>query len=263
MEVQIIILAIAGFVAGFIGSEVGSGALITLPILLFMGLPPALAIGTNILSAWIINVVAALDYCCKKKIRYDIIVHLAPVALAGSLFGSYAIAELDPVTANQVVTFLFVAIFIFLLTTLRNPTFGLKGNHKEFSLTKKILAVPLVFLLGVYGGFFTVAITTLVVMFLITFLKQNFMQATGEAVFITAILLFGSLMMFISKDLVNYQLAIPLAITSGLGAHFGAKVALTFGSRWLRGMTMGIVFLIIGKLAFDSYQMGCILIYCA
>ena len=41
------LLILAGFIAGFINTMAGGGSLLTLPLLIFMGLPPAMANGTN------------------------------------------------------------------------------------------------------------------------------------------------------------------------------------------------------------------------
>ena len=48
----------AGFVAGFINTLAGSGSLVTLPVLIFLGLPPTVANGTNRVAILMQNVVA-------------------------------------------------------------------------------------------------------------------------------------------------------------------------------------------------------------
>ena len=44
---QALFLVLVGVVAGFINTVAGGGSLLTLPILIFLGLPPAMANGTN------------------------------------------------------------------------------------------------------------------------------------------------------------------------------------------------------------------------
>ena len=42
---DILLMSLVGLIGGFVGSQAGAGSLITLPALLFLGLPPALAVG--------------------------------------------------------------------------------------------------------------------------------------------------------------------------------------------------------------------------
>jgi len=47
MEWELILLAIVGVVTGVINTLAGGGSLLTLPMLIFLGLPPSVANGTN------------------------------------------------------------------------------------------------------------------------------------------------------------------------------------------------------------------------
>ncbi len=47
MEIELFFLALVGFVAGVINIMAGGGSLLTLPMLIFLGLPPAIANGTE------------------------------------------------------------------------------------------------------------------------------------------------------------------------------------------------------------------------
>ena len=44
---EIFILVMSGFIAGVVNTLAGGGSLLTLPILIFLGLPPSVANGTN------------------------------------------------------------------------------------------------------------------------------------------------------------------------------------------------------------------------
>ena len=44
---KIILITVTGFVSGFLNTMAGGGSLIALPVLIFLGLPPAVANGTN------------------------------------------------------------------------------------------------------------------------------------------------------------------------------------------------------------------------
>lgn len=253
---ETIFLIIAGFVGGFIGSEVGAGALITLPALLFLGLPPAAAVATNALSAWLINAVAAYDYWRSKKVRYDIVLHLAPTALAGAIIGSELIMRIDQKTASAIVAVLFIFVFLVLLAILRTGKAGLRSGSANFSGPRKLLAAAFSFGLGVYGGFFAVGVTTLIVMMMVYVLRRDFIEGAADAIWISAIFLLGALITFSVSGLVNYTLAIPLALGSVVGAHIGARTAVHRGNHWLKGLVVVIVLVVVVKLGYQVMDSG-------
>lgn len=251
-----IILLFAGFAGGFIGSEVGAGALITLPVLLFLGLPPATAIATNVLSAWLINAVAAYDYWRTHKVQQRIVWHLAPIALIGAIVGAELIIHLDQRTASAIIAVLFTFVFLVLFALLKHGTAGLQAGSNSFSKARKLLAAAFAFGLGVYGGFFAVGVTTLFVIMIVYVLRRDFVQAAADSVWISSVFLLGSLITFGMNGLIEYRLAIPLALGSVIGAHVGAQAAVKFGNRWLKGLVMVIVILVVAKLAYQFVDGG-------
>ncbi len=56
----------AGFVAGFINTLAGSGSLVTLPVLIFLGLPANVANGTNRVAILLQNVVGVSSFSQQK-----------------------------------------------------------------------------------------------------------------------------------------------------------------------------------------------------
>ncbi|MEZ4528710.1 MAG: TSUP family transporter [Desulfobacterales bacterium] len=64
----IILLFVTGLAAGFVDSIAGGGGLITLPVLLSVGLPPQLALGTNKLQGSFGTLSAAYNFIRKKQV---------------------------------------------------------------------------------------------------------------------------------------------------------------------------------------------------
>ena len=53
---KLLILIPVGIIAGFINTVAGGGSLLTLPVMIFMGLPPAMANGTNRVAIFLQNI---------------------------------------------------------------------------------------------------------------------------------------------------------------------------------------------------------------
>lgn len=247
-----IILGFAGLVGGFVGSEVGAGALITVPVLLFLGLSPAAAVATSALSAWLINAVASFDYWRSGVIQKQLVWRLAPFALVGAVIGAQLIVSIDERTASGIVAVLFAFVFLVLFAVARTKGAGLRAGSMAFDAGRKALAAAFAFGLGVYGGFFTVGVTTLFVIMFVYVLRRNFVQAAADSVFVSTIFLAGSLITFIIDGIIEWQFAVPLALGSVIGAHIGTRTALRYGSGWLRGLVALVVVTVVVQLATKS-----------
>src|SRR5690349_13434498 len=92
---EVVLLSIAGFLCGFIGSQVGAGAIFTVPALLALGLPLPFAIATQSISGEVINGVAAYSYWKKKKLNIKKALPFAFLASIGSYLGAKLLFKLD------------------------------------------------------------------------------------------------------------------------------------------------------------------------
>mgnify|MGYP001615985447 FL=1 len=224
----LVFLILAGLAGGFIGAQVGGGALVTLPALLFLGLTPSGAVSSNIISALTINVVALFTYNHIKKLKIKEVIMPALSALAGSVVGANLVLNVNKEILSQVMAILLVVAGLFVLA---------KPRHVASIKSQRIIRTPfgflIFFILGIYGGFLSASITTLFVILLV-FLGENELKAIEKSVFITAVLLVGAAVVFIKQGTIQYNLAWPLAAASAVGSYAGAKTALRWGSRWLK-----------------------------
>ena len=248
MDFNIIFISLAGLVGGFIGAQAGAGALITLPALLFLGLEPTLAIGTNVLSGWLINVVAVFKYWKNRKINFGIVVPLSIISLIGAFIGANLVLNIKKEILSKIVAIFFLGL-IFLI--FKKPTAGLETENKKLDKKEYIIAGILCFVLGIYGGFFSVGVATFLIFLFVLLLGRDLMQGVADACFVTAVMLIAALVVFVRGNNIDFSLAIPLAITSIIGSYIGAHVALKFGANWIRGLLIGVVIALVIKLLFN------------
>ena len=79
------LLAIVGFIAGVINTIAGGGSLLTLPMLIFMGLPPSVANGTNRIGIFIQTITSVAGFKSKGIKPSIFSLYLGVSALIGSL----------------------------------------------------------------------------------------------------------------------------------------------------------------------------------
>lgn len=240
---DIAIVIVAGLAGGFLGGQVGSGALITLPALLFIGLEPSVAIATNILSAWLTNFSAGFEYWRHQKIDFAHVVPFSLLSFVGAIIGARLVVSIDEMLLSYIIAGLFILLLVVLFRQPHEP----HGTDGGWRLA---LGYVLVFMLGIYGGFFTVGVTTFLLFLYTLLLKKSLLHAAADAVAVTSVMLVGALVVFVLKGTIVYTLALPLAAGAVVGALVGARTALRFGSSWLRPLAAVIVVLIVVQLIF-------------
>ena len=92
------LLTFTGIFAGFLNSVAGGGSLLTLPVLIFLGLPGAtIANGTNRLAIMLQNIVGVVGFRRKgvSDFGYGILITLP--AMLGAVFGTLLVIKLGKI----------------------------------------------------------------------------------------------------------------------------------------------------------------------
>lgn len=244
MIIQLVMISVAGFVGGFIGAQVGSGAIITLPALLLVGLPLPIAIGTNSISGWLMNAAAVRKYWRAGKVNLQFVLPLSFVAAVGALIG----AQLVFVVNTSLLAKLFAVIFCILgVTLLFKPVKQEKAAEKLVGW-RLLIGLALSLVLGLYGGILAVGLTTFAILAFNLLLKQPQLEAIANAIVMASILLTTSTAFFIFDHKVDYLYGLPLAATTIVGALFGAQTALKSSQSYFKVLLVIMLALVIGKL---------------
>ena len=81
-----------GFVVGFINTIAGGGSLLSLPVLIFLGLPPAVANGTNRVAIVVQTAMATAGFKSKGVSTFPFNIYLGISALLGALIGARTVS---------------------------------------------------------------------------------------------------------------------------------------------------------------------------
>ena len=102
-----------GFCAAFIDSVVGGGGLISLPALLWIGLPPHLALGTNKGAAVMGAVASFVTFVRSGRVNGWLIRRLFPLSLLGSVIGVLVVRQVSPDILRPLVTVLLIVVLVY------------------------------------------------------------------------------------------------------------------------------------------------------
>ncbi len=232
-------IIMVGFIAGFINTLAGSGSLLTLPLLMFLGLPANVANGTNRIAILLQNMVGAASFKKQKVLKLDEGFRLGLPAVAGSLLGSLLAVNLNERGMELVIGTLLVIMFFLIII---KPERWMNPGEENTGGMKSWLQVIIFFLIGMYGGFIQAGVGFFLLAGLV--LGSGFDLVKSNAIKVFIILLYTplALVVFMAHGQVNYLIGFVLAIGNMLGAFVGARVAVSWGPRFVRIILLLAIF---------------------
>ncbi len=220
-----------GSVAGVLNVVAGGGSFLTLPVLIFLGLPPTLANGTNRVGVVLQNVGAVWSFRRHGMIDWSYLLWAALPAMVGAVLGSWVALRVGDELFQNILVFLMVAVTLW---TLWDP---LKKTQLKASGSSQMPVVAVLvagfFLSGVYGGFVQAGVGFLI---LATTSLAGLDLVRGNAVKVLSVLCFGvvSLGMFAWQDKVDWWIGLALGTGMALGGLVGVKLTVLKGHAWIK-----------------------------
>ncbi|MDE0298904.1 MAG: sulfite exporter TauE/SafE family protein [Candidatus Poribacteria bacterium] len=228
---EIPLILVAGVLAGFLNTVAGGGSLLALPVLIFLGLPAAVANGTNRVALFIQNASAIMGFRRKGISNFGYSLLVTVPTLFGAWRGARIAIDIDEALFNRILAGVMIAV---LFTTLFSPTKKLQDGAENLSTKRKCIAVVTFYLLGFYGGFIHAGIGFLIIAALTTINGFDLVRANAIKVFAIFFYTIIALVAFIIGGKVNWQLGLTLAVGNATGAWIGSHWAVTTGEKWIK-----------------------------
>lgn len=253
MEIDIatlLFLIAAGFVAAFIDSVVGGGGLISLPALLFAGVPPGMALGTNKLAGTMGSLTSTISFMASGKINYRLVRWLFPLALAGSALGAYTVTRIPSEFLKPLVVVMLVLVGLY---TAFKKSWGSVSTYRGLSRYAAWASGLVAAGIGYYDGFFGPGTGSFLI-FAFLLLGFDFVVAAGNAKVLNFASNIGSLLLFMLLGKVNYLYGLPMGLAMIAGALTGSQLAIRKGTTYVKPLFLVVTALLIGKQVWDLLQ---------
>ncbi len=234
-----------GLLAGFINTLAGSGSLLTLPFLMFLGLPANVANGTNRIAILLQNVVSVGGFRQKKVLSFREGLLFALPAVAGAMVGARIAVHLNEEVMRKTIGVLLVIMFFLIIY---KPNRWLRGKEIELTRRRKLFLVILFFFIGIYGGFIQAGVGFFLLAGLVIGAGADLVKANALKVFIILLYTPLALAFFMYYHQVNYVLGLVLAVGNMTGAWLGTRVAVSWGPRFVRVILLLALFISAAKL---------------
>lgn len=226
----------AGLAAGLINVIAGGGSFLTLPVLIFLGLPATLANGTNRVAILLQNLVAVRGFHHHRVLPWRWALAASVPAVVGAVVGTWAALVIGDEMFEKVLALLMVAISLW---TLLSPGAGDPGERAERSAWSPGLVVAF-FAIGVYGGFVQAGVGFLL---LAATTWAGLDLVRGNGVKVLAILVFTavSLAIFAAQGEIDWLAGLVLGAGSVVGSQLGVRLTVLKGHRWVKAVVTATV----------------------
>lgn len=244
---EIILLIAVGFVAGAINTLAGGGSLLTLPILIFMGLPPGIANGTNRIAIVIQNIFTTAGFKSKGVITFPFSIYVGISALFGSIVGAKIALDIKGETFNKILAVIMVIVVIYMVINSKVKISSVvertTGKHLWFSIF-------LFFFVGVYGGFIQAGVGF--IMLLILSSVNNFSLVKSNAIKVTVALIYtiAAVAVFAYNDKIDWEMGLTLAIGNAAGGWIASRWSVKKGDGLIRKFLIVMIVIMAIKLWF-------------
>jgi uncharacterized membrane protein YfcA len=212
----------AGIAAGTINTVVGSGTLITFPVLLGFGYAPVVANVSNTIGLVPGSAAGAIGYRRELSGQGKRTAPLALASLAGGIIGAVLLLSL-PASAFKSIVPAFIAVALILILAQPRLSRALGGARNEQRQTAGPLAVLGVFASGVYGGYFGAAQGILLLSILGLALDETLQRINALKVVLAGLVNLVAGVIFIFAAHVAWGPALLIALGSILGGVLGAR----------------------------------------
>jgi len=244
-----VFLIAVGFAAGFINTVAGGGSLLSLPMLIFLGLPPSVANGTNRVAVVIQTAFATAGFKSKGVSTLPFNLYLGVAALIGSILGAKIAVDIKGETFT---TILGVVMVVVVLIILFKPKMKLAKMQER--LTGKYLWVGCIafFIFGIYGGFINAGIGFIIILFLHYVHRMTLVRSNATKVVVVLMYSLAALIVFAFNDKIEWMIGLVLAIGNGSGAWLASRISVDKGDSFIKTFLVIMVTLMSLKLLFPG-----------
>ncbi|APQ18641.1 sulfite exporter TauE/SafE family protein [Maribacter hydrothermalis] len=241
------LLILVGFIVGFINTVAGGGSLLSLPILIFLGLPSTLANGTNRVAVIFQTAMATVGFKSKGVSTFPFNFYLGCSAFLGSIVGANLAVDISGTLFNRILA---IVMFCVVLIIAFGPKMGMKEVQERLTGKYLWLGIIAFFFFGVYGGFINAGIGFIIMLFLHYVNRMTLVRSNATKVAVVFMYMVSALAVFAWNDQVDWKIGLILAIGNGSGAWVASRISVNMGDGFVKKFLIIMVLILAIKLWF-------------
>lgn len=232
----------AGVLAGIINTLAGSGSAVTLPMLVFLGLPADVANATNRIGVMIQNIAGIATFQRSGKMNLSGGLWLTIPAMLGSVVGAAIAVDLNERLMELAIGAMLVIV---LITILLNPQKWLRKQSEVAEGRPGLLTLAIFFVIGIYGGFIQAGVGVFILTAMVLGAGYTLVHANAIKLMIVLALTIVALAIFILSPAldIRWGIGLVMAVGQSVGAWLAAKFAISNANAntWVRRLLIIVV----------------------
>lgn len=236
-----------GVLAAGIGATVGGGGLLSIPFLIWAGLPPQIAIATNRFGSVGLSVGALAKFSKERRVVWRYVISFTLISMAGGYLGARILLAVDEKLLSKIVGAVLLGLLPFII--LQKDMGVVRTVVKK---GREVLGYLAYFVVSIWGGFFAggAGIFNRYIYTYFFGLTMVEASATNKIPWIVSSLVV--LATFIYNDVVHYGYGVTLFIGMLVGGYLGAHWAVKKGDLWVKRAFVVFVLISAAQLIFFS-----------
>ncbi len=232
------LLLLAAFGAGTLNAVAGGGSFLTLPALVFVGLPPVVANATGTMALLPGYVSGAWGFREDLQSPPGLTMRrMAVLSLAGGAGGAILLLVTDDRTFRVLIPWLLLAATALFAV---GPGIVRRTRQRESSTPSSGAAAIGIVLVSVYGGYFNGGLGILLLALFGLLGQSNLHAANGSKNVVSALLTAIAVLVYAAGGLVAWPHALVMMVAATAGGYFGARVARQLPASMLRAGIVGV-----------------------
>lgn len=244
---EIVLVVVVGFFAGFINTLAGGGSLLSLPLLIFLGLPPTVANATNRLAIFAQNIFSVAGFRTKGVSAYPYSLHLGISAAIGGIIGAVYAVNISGELFNRILAVVMVAVVIYTVIDSKPSTL----KQERMTLGYRVAGMIAFFFIGIYGGFIQAGVGFLMIPVLTGINGFSLTKTNSAKVFVALFYTFTALVVFIIAGQVDWIWGFFLALGNAIGGWIASRWSVDKGDAWIKRFLVVTVIALAIKLWFS------------
>lgn len=243
---ELFLLVITGIATGFLNVMAGGGSMLSLPVMIFLGIPGTIANGTNRIAILTQNISAVWAFYRKGIANFRLSLTLSACTIPGTIIGASVAARIAHEQFNTVLA----VIMVMILIVMALPEKKSQTHNGQISAQRMLSGHLLMVFIGFWGGFIHIGVGFLLMPVLNRVMQLDLVTTNAHKVFIVLSYTVVALAVFSSQIELIWNYGIALGIGTWIGGWLAANMQVKKGIGPIK-VTLNIVIVVfIVKLLF-------------
>lgn len=244
------VLFVVGFLASFLNSLAGGGSTISLPILIYLGIPPLLANGTNRFAILAGNLASALSLRSAGFFEPGVIRKLLFPVVTGATLGAYLAIGLSDLAFRV----LLACALVFVVVSSNLPPPKVAERPEDRPQPQYWALFLAFFFVGFYGGLIQVGVGFFLIYSLTKFTGLDLLRVNALKAIVSVLFIFTSTVIFIKSGFVVWEAALAQAAGGIAGGYAGGKFQVSKGEKLIKRAIQLDALFMAGRLVWDMFK---------